>query len=127
MKPQLERAEALAGEMEEWLPHAADSLRSIDEGCSSSSLNEIRSSYEKAQSVVTHCITVQEIVKRRGPMKGLHVDERRRLFEKYKTQYYPSAQLVCVSISAGYDQTCERLSLVQNQNQLRTIYLPAGE
>lgn len=127
MEPSLKRAEAVAGGKEAWLPDAADSLLSIRDGCSSSSVGEVIRAYENAQSVVTHCLTVQEIVKRKGPIKDLHVDELRLLFAKNKVAYYASAKLSCDSVSAGYDQALNKLRLAQSQNQLREIYLPGGE
>ncbi len=127
MEPEIKRAEAIAGGREAWLPNVAESLLSIKDGCSSSSVSEVIRAYENAQSVVTHCLAAQQVAKHKGPIKDLHADELRLLFAKNKVAYYPSAKLSCGSISAGYDQTLSKLHLAQNQKQLREICLPGGE
>jgi hypothetical protein len=109
--PELKRAEAVAGDKENWLPESSSRLDSIVQDCSSPSINAVDRAYESAQSMTTHAITVQEIVNREKSVRAMPVKERYKLLGKYKVAYYPKARLICDSISSSFD----KLFLASNQ------------
>lgn len=125
LNPQIEKIRA-AGE-EKWLPEAGASLNSIIEGYSSDSVTEIHRAYEKAQSIVTRCLTLEKISSSlEGPINKVHPDEVKRILKKRELACYASAKLRCESISAGYDGTWVKLDRVQTLDELREIRLSDG-